>query len=109
MARALILTHEQVREVRRDPRFRAAIAGRLASTEWRAAGRCLRHDPELFFPSSADDPRPALAICGGCPVSAPCLAAALDIGDCDGVWGATTADERRAMRQVWVQTVPAGA
>ena len=109
MARALILTHEQVREVRRDPRFRAAVVGRLSSTEWRAAGRCLRHDPELFFPSSADDPAPALAICRTCPVSGACLAAALDIGDCDGVWGATTADERRAMRQVWLQTVPAGA
>jgi hypothetical protein len=35
-------------------------------------------------------------------VQAPCLAAALDSGECDGVWGATTPDERRAMRSVWV-------
>lgn len=30
-----------------------------------------------------------------------CLAWALDVGDCHGVWGATTPRERRAMGVVW--------
>jgi len=34
-------------------------------------------------------------------VQGACLAWALDAGDCHGVWGATTARERRAMAPVW--------
>ena len=94
------------RQVRRDPRFREAVAARDSSTGWRSAGLCLRHDPELFFPNAAEDPAPALAICRSCPVAGPCLAAALDAGECDGVWGATTPEERRRMRQVWLTVSP---
>ncbi|HVA61701.1 MAG TPA: WhiB family transcriptional regulator [Mycobacteriales bacterium] len=96
------LTGEVSRRIRRDRRFRAALEQRYASPAWRASGLCLPLDPEMFFPNAADDPAPALMICQNCPVRAACLAAALDAGDCDGVWGATTPDERRPMRQVWV-------
>lgn len=89
------------RSVRRDPRFREAMAARDSSAQWRSSGLCLRHDPELFFPNAAEDPAPALAICRSCPVAGPCLAAALEAGECDGVWGSTTPEERRRMRQVW--------
>lgn len=95
------------RSVRSDPRFREAVAARSATTSWRSAGLCLRYDPELFFPNAAEDPAPALAICRTCPVAGACLAAALDAGECDGVWGGTTPEERRAMRQVWVAVAPA--
>lgn len=94
------------RSVRRDPRFREAMVARTATTGWRSAGLCLRHDPELFFPNAAEDPAPALAICRSCPVAGSCLAAALDAGECDGVWGGTTPEERRRMRQVWVAVAP---
>jgi hypothetical protein len=90
-----------VRRARRDPRFRAAVAGRFGSPDWRERGLCLQQDPELFFPTVTDDPAPALAVCGVCPVRGACLAAALDCGECDGIWGATTAEERRPMRQAW--------
>lgn len=89
------------RAVRRDPRFQRALAAQSSTEAWRSAGLCLRHDPELFFPNAAEDPGPALKICAACPVSGPCLAAALNAGECDGVWGATTPEERRRMRQVW--------
>lgn len=92
------------RQIRRDPRFRAAMAARAPSPGWRSAGLCLRHDPELFFPNAAEDPAPALTICRSCPVAGPCLAAALEAGECDGVWGGTTPEERRRMRQVWAAT-----
>ncbi len=89
------------RQVRRDSRFREAMDARSSGIGWRSAGLCLRHDPELFFPNAAEDPGPALAICRACPVAGSCLAAALDAGECDGIWGGTTPEERRRMRQVW--------
>jgi WhiB family redox-sensing transcriptional regulator len=101
MTRSLRTAPEAVRRVRRDPRFRAALDGRIPEAQWRSRGECLRHDPELFFPNAAEDPADALRICGECVVSGPCLAAALDAGECDGVWGATTPDERRPMRAAW--------
>lgn len=91
------------RVVRRDPRFRAAEDQRVPAPDWRSQGECLRHDPETFFPNAAEDPGPALDICGRCAVIGPCLAAALDSGECDGVWGGTTPEERRTMRDVWLR------
>lgn len=102
MSRTTTLEPHDTRRVRRDTRFRQAIAERIAEPGWRSRGLCLRLDPELFFPNPTDDPAPAVEICNRCPVKGPCLAAALDAGECDGVWGATTTDERRAMRPVWV-------
>ena len=93
---------DTLRVVRRDPRFRAAQGERVPEPDWRSRGECLRHDPETFFPNAAEDPAPAIAICRTCQVLGPCLAAALDSGECDGVWGATTPEERRTMRDVWV-------
>jgi len=92
---------ETLRRVRRDPRFRGALDVGVVATDWRNRGACLGTDPEMFFPTVADDPAPAVAICRGCPVQAPCLAAALATGECDGVWGATIPDERRIMRRAW--------
>lgn len=101
MTRTLRTAPDAVRRARRDTRFREALASRIPDTEWRSRGECLRHDPELFFPNAAEDPGDALKICGSCAVLGPCLAAALDSGECDGVWGATTPDERRTMRAAW--------
>jgi hypothetical protein len=101
MSRALRSAPEAVKQVRRDPRFRAAVDHRIPEPQWRSRGECLRHDPELFFPNAAEDPADALRVCSTCEVLGPCLAAALDAGECDGVWGATTPEERRAMRAAW--------
>lgn len=99
--RSLRTAPDLVRRVRRDPRFRAAADQRVPDPGWRSRGACLQHDPETFFPNAAEDPAPALEICRTCTVLGPCLAAALDSGECDGVWGATTPEERRPMRDVW--------
>jgi hypothetical protein len=58
-------------------------------------------DPETFFPHPTEPADMALSLCRGCEVQADCLAAALDAGDCEGVWGATTPRERRAMLVAW--------
>jgi hypothetical protein len=42
-----------------------------------------------------------MALCRTCEVQGACLAWALDVGDCHGVWGGTTPRERRAMLVAW--------
>lgn len=58
-------------------------------------------DPEIFFPAPSEPADAAVALCRTCDVQGPCLAWALDVGDCHGVWGATTPRERRAMLVAW--------
>lgn len=65
---------------------------------------CAAEDPELFFGASSpmDNtfklPR-AVDACAGCPFRRPCLAYALT-HDVQGIWGGTTHNERRRLRQV---------
>lgn len=72
--------------------------------DWRDAGACLSHDPDLFFPTGATGPigreiEQAKTICRGCPVRNPCLQWALGAGQLSGIWGGLTEDKRRA----WVR------
>ena len=63
---------------------------------------CLEH-PELnWFPVRGQSTGPAKAVCARCPVRADCLRYALDNGLDHGVFGGTTADERRRL----VRTAP---
>jgi WhiB family redox-sensing transcriptional regulator len=48
----------------------------------------------MFFPERNAPTEPALAICARCPVRAECL----DAADDDGIWGGTTAVERKPRR-----------
>ena len=100
-SRATLPDPAATRRIRRDVRFRAALAARSVPAGWRAHGLCLRSNPDLFFPSPTDDPAPALAICAHCPVRGACLAAALNLGDCEGVWDGTLPADRQDMRLVW--------
>lgn len=93
-----------LRRIRRDPRFREALRSDPPAPGWRDRGECLRHDPELFFPTAAEDSAAALQVCAACRVRGTCLATALAGGECDGVWGGTTPGERRIMRHAWVRT-----
>jgi WhiB family redox-sensing transcriptional regulator len=74
---------------------------------WRSRGACLSADPDLFFPisatgSSADQVAAAKAICAGCQVLSDCLSFALAQLDMHGIWGGTTDDERKRLRQARV-------
>ena len=66
---------------------------------WRQKAACRGVDPEVFFPAGtkvrvAFHTEHAKAICGSCPVRAPCLDYALATGQRDGIWGGMTAEER---------------
>ena len=69
---------------------------------WAELAACQDEDPELFFPISqvgpgAQQSAQAKAVCARCPVRADCLRYALDNGLDHGVFGGTTADERRRL------------
>ena len=72
---------------------------------WHEDIACRDADPDLFFPigttgAALRQMEEAKRICRGCPAQAPCLAWALDHGVTDGVWGATTEGQRRAIRSL---------
>jgi WhiB family redox-sensing transcriptional regulator len=78
----------------------------ITTESWEEAAACREPgiDPELFFPVSetglsAGEVTAAKAICGRCLVTAQCLDWALRVGEQDGVWGATTPQERRLLRR----------
>ena len=101
MTRARVPRPHEVAAARRDPRLLRAAIERQPDTAWRTRGVCQTVDPETFFPAPTDPPDAAVALCGTCAVQGPCLAWALEAGDCHGVWGGTTARERRAMVVAW--------
>jgi len=92
---------QEVQAATRDLRLIRAQHERSADQSWRVRGRCRTVDPETFFPQPTEPADSALALCRGCEVQGACLAAALDAGDGNGVWGATTPRERRAMLVAW--------
>jgi len=60
---------------------------------------CLNEDPDMFFADDEEQPnwvfvKAAKAICELCPVKAECLQMAY-AEDAEGIWGGTTARERR--------------
>ncbi|MCA1692056.1 MAG: WhiB family transcriptional regulator [Acidimicrobiales bacterium] len=64
---------------------------------WRQRGACVGLDPDVFYPPSDEESDEAKAICASCPVQEPCLEFALDSREADGIWGGTTARERRRL------------
>lgn len=101
MTRAVTPRPHQVQAAARDPRLLRARCANPDDPFWRTQGRCRTVDPETFYPLPTEPADMALALCRGCDVQASCLAAALNAGDCEGIWGATTPRERRAMLLAW--------
>lgn len=62
---------------------------------WRTRGACGGLDPSIFFPESEELAEEAKSICAECSVRIACLEHALALREKDGVWGGTTARERR--------------
>jgi hypothetical protein len=91
----------EVAAAQRDPRLLRALSERQEDTAWRTRGVCQTVDPETFFPAPSEPADTAVALCRTCEVQGACLAWALEVGDCHGVWGATTPRERRAMLVAW--------
>jgi WhiB family transcriptional regulator, redox-sensing transcriptional regulator len=68
----------------------------MATTDWRERGRCKGAEPAVFYPEDDDDPAEAAkAICAPCMVREACFEHAIVMREKLGVWGGSTAKERR--------------
>lgn len=72
--------------------------------EWMDQAACKDSDPDLFFTEGNTarhyrDQRHARLICAVCPVSAECLAAALEHDERFGIWGGLSAADRQGMKR----------
>ena len=105
MTRARTPRPHEVAIARRDPRLLEAIDQRRSDDAWRIRGACRSVDPDTFFPAPNAPNEAAVTLCGTCDVQGPCLAWALQAGDCHGVWGGTTPRERRAILVAWRERV----
>lgn len=67
---------------------------------WHAHAACRDESPDAFFADGRHpDAARALAACARCPVRDICLASALADPSVDGIWGGTTARQRRRLRR----------
>jgi hypothetical protein len=101
LTRARTPRPHEIEDARRDDRLLRALRDGGGDPAWRTHGACQTVDPETFFPAPSEPADAAVALCRTCPVQGSCLAWALQAGDLHGVWGGTTARERRAMAVVW--------
>jgi hypothetical protein len=101
LTRARTPRPQEIDDARRDERLLRALREGGRDPAWRARGVCRTADPDTFFPAPSEPADAAVALCRTCPVQGSCLAWALQAGDLHGVWGGTTARERRAMAVVW--------
>ena len=70
---------------------------------WREQAACRGADPDYFHPPDGQSwmATRGLKICATCPVTTECLNYALSFPQADdmhGIWGGTTAKDRRAIR-----------
>lgn len=65
---------------------------------WRDRAACVDHPrPEIFYLNPREDHSEAKDLCRTCPVAQNCLDDALTRRERDGVWGGTSAAERKLM------------
>jgi WhiB family transcriptional regulator, redox-sensing transcriptional regulator len=64
---------------------------------WFDDALCAQVDLEMFFPEKGESQAAAKQVCALCPVTAKCLAYALENRVCEGIWGGTSGRERRKM------------
>ena len=76
---------------------------RVDDQRWRVHAACAGVDPEVFLPTRGESFGEALSYCCRCEVRAECLESAFGLGQqAVGVWGGTSARERRtAKRNGW--------
>ena len=76
-------------------------------SRWRNDAACRNSDTDLFFPvgmtsDAVEETRAAVALCRRCPVREQCLEFAMVTNQRDGIWGATSEEDRRHMRSAWL-------
>lgn len=73
----------------------------IRQPSWAADAACREHPEVNFYPERGESLTPARAVCARCLVRDECLIEALETPahEDHGVWGGTSAKERREMRR----------
>lgn len=69
------------------------------SDTWETHGECVGLDTALFFTERGESTDQARAVCASCTVQVECLEAALERNERFGIWGGTSARERKHLRR----------
>lgn len=69
----------------------------LDERPWAVFAACKDADPTMFFGSTREDERAAVAVCNTCTVRDHCLEFALETRERFGIWGGTTERERKRL------------
>ncbi|MEN8114763.1 MAG: WhiB family transcriptional regulator [Actinomycetota bacterium] len=77
--------------------FPALEAPLLDERPWGVFSACREAEPQIFFGSTREDERAAIAVCNTCTVRDHCLEFALETRERFGVWGGTTERERKRL------------
>ena len=77
--------------------FPALLPPVLDERPWAVFSACREADPGLFFATTREDERSALALCAVCTVRDECLDFALETRERFGVWGGTTERQRKKL------------
>lgn len=72
--------------------------GRRSALRWVTDNPC-RLAPQLFHSEGPASQARAKQLCASCPYTQLCLDNALAMEDDEGIWGGTTPEERRCMRE----------
>jgi WhiB family transcriptional regulator, redox-sensing transcriptional regulator len=84
-----------ISELMSDPAVMAAD-----TDNWTRLALCAGDpDPDCWFSTSQKKTNRAIAKCRACPVQNECLRFAINTRQSQGVWGGTTPQERRLIRQ----------
>ena len=73
----------------------------MPSSKWMINGICNAGFPDWWFPDKRtpkSETQHAINICNRCPVLEQCFQYAMRV-DVEGIWGATTYEQRRTMRR----------
>lgn len=72
----------------------------LYEQQWANEAKCLRAEPDIFFPEKGGSTREAKRICSLCEVRQECLDFALEHDERFGIWGGLSERERRKLKRM---------
>jgi WhiB family redox-sensing transcriptional regulator len=81
-----------------------SLVSLIGRPEWHQRAAC-KGQTDVFFPARGENTEPAKQLCRTCPVQSECRAYAVDNrtvatgSELAGIWGGTSARERRRLRQ----------
>lgn len=82
-----------------EHKYKMRVASTKRELAWQDEGLCKETDPNLFYPETGDNAKPAKSICRSCPVQLMCAQYAIDNKEEFGIWGGLSAETTKRLRR----------